>query len=59
MEKSGSQRRKQTIWTKMTIWTKTQGLKWQFTLHSNIASKDIQDKYMKPKSHSIYKHLGN
>ncbi|MFS7963168.1 hypothetical protein Hanom_Chr08g00734931 [Helianthus anomalus] len=32
MEKSGTQRRKKTIWTKMTIWTKPQGLKWQFTL---------------------------
>ncbi|MFS7980430.1 hypothetical protein Hanom_Chr10g00939371 [Helianthus anomalus] len=31
MEKSGTQRRKKTIWTKMAISTKPQGLKWQFT----------------------------
>ncbi|MFS7900079.1 hypothetical protein Hanom_Chr14g01300751 [Helianthus anomalus] len=31
-ESSGTQRRKKTIWTKMTNLDKTQGLKWQFTL---------------------------
>ncbi|MFS7953559.1 hypothetical protein Hanom_Chr07g00620121 [Helianthus anomalus] len=31
-EKSGTQRRKKTIWTKMANLDKPQGLKWQFTL---------------------------
>ncbi|MFS7930516.1 hypothetical protein Hanom_Chr04g00345231 [Helianthus anomalus] len=31
-EKSGTQRRKKTIWTKMTNLDKPHGLKWQFTL---------------------------
>ncbi|MFS7966981.1 hypothetical protein Hanom_Chr09g00780371 [Helianthus anomalus] len=30
-EKSGTQRRKKTIWTKMTNFDKPQGLEWQFT----------------------------
>ncbi|MFS8033911.1 hypothetical protein Hanom_Chr17g01575061 [Helianthus anomalus] len=32
MEKSGTQRQKKTIWTKVANLDKTQGLKWQFTL---------------------------
>ncbi|MFS7977435.1 hypothetical protein Hanom_Chr10g00903931 [Helianthus anomalus] len=31
MEKSGTQRQKKTIWTKVANLDKTQGLKWQFT----------------------------